>query len=598
MFFFVVYLRVLHHVFRMFVSHINLQDTMKNPQFYLLLLVCLLFSCVQRPDEALATAESLMVEYPDSALQVLQSIPKPHKLTGKHQADYCLLLSQAMDRNDLPLNDSLLNVAFGYYQNSSDAGRKAKTYFYQGRYHYELQEYEEATAAFKEAEKWALRGNDDELASLIYNHLGYINNMQGYYEKALTYFQEALRASQKLNNTTRAAYNMQEIAKVYRYMNRQDSASIYYERLTQCVDLCDDELKRYVYNNIGAFYLEQGEVDKALEHLHLSLQFNKGNNIPYHTYAILGEVYEKKNDREQAEYYWQKALSTDYLPTKAYIHYTRFSTMLNEQKYKEAALSADSTILIIQAANNDLLNGKFMEIQEKYDNESLLVEVLEHELNLFRTTLILIGVVLTSLLIFFFYRKYRMKRESEIRQEIVRKETELNKHKYYISTLEYQANLTEEEKEKNLMKQNRLEQEVKALKNKIKDSKKQLDSVDADKQVQEAYHSIIRGRDIYLQLLNPEQKLSVQSSDVFLDIISYFEIREVKFTDRLKTANELTNMEKVICFLFWMGLKHQDIASYLAIGSESLTRYKNNIKHKFGYKDSRRLEKILLEMLN
>lgn len=571
---------------------------MKYNLLYLMALVCFLFSCHPRSGKILEEAESLMSEYPDSALQILQSISEPHKFTGKQQADYCLLLTQAMDKNDLSLNDSLLNVAFGYYKNSPDLERKAKAYFYQGRYYYELQDYKQATQAFKEAEKWAAKDNNDELASLIYNHLGYINNMQGHYSYAVSYFKQALYASQRLNNPTRTAYNMREIAKVYRYMNELDSVSVYYERLFSFLDQCDDNLKKSIYNNIGAFYLEQGEVDKALEYLQLSLQFNKGDDIPYNTYAVLGEAYEKKNDREQAEYYWQKALSTDYLPTKAYIYYTRFSTLLKEQRYKEAALSADSTTLIIQAAYSDLLDGKFLEIQEKYDNESLRVKVLEHELKLFRTILILIVLALAFLLIFFFYRRHHKKRELEIEQEIIRKETELDEYKYYISTLEYKVTLNEEEKEKIFSKQNKLEQEVKALKSKIKNSDIQSGDIDSDKKSKEAYASILRGREIYLQLLNPEQKLTFRSSGAFLDVINYFEIKETEFIDYLKTAKELTNSEKVICILFRIGLNHQLVASSLGIDADSLTRYKTNIKHKFGYKDSRKLEKILLEVQN
>ena len=48
------------------------------------------------------------------------------KLTGENQADYCLLLTQAMDKNDLPLSsDSLIQIAVGYYSNKGDAECKS-----------------------------------------------------------------------------------------------------------------------------------------------------------------------------------------------------------------------------------------------------------------------------------------------------------------------------------------------------------------------------------------------------------------------------------------------------------------------------------------
>ncbi|WP_163223435.1 hypothetical protein [Bacteroides sp. 214] len=61
---------------------------------------------------------------------MLQTIAAPQELTGKQQADYCLLLSQAMDRNDLPLNDSLITIALTYYKDQSGLGQTHLNYSY------------------------------------------------------------------------------------------------------------------------------------------------------------------------------------------------------------------------------------------------------------------------------------------------------------------------------------------------------------------------------------------------------------------------------------------------------------------------------------
>ncbi|MBQ2858703.1 MAG: tetratricopeptide repeat protein, partial [Bacteroidaceae bacterium] len=74
----------------------------------------------------LAEAEALMYTYPDSARQMLESVLHPERLTGKEQANYALLLSQARSRcRIIATSDSLIRIAADYYQHSNDYARKA-----------------------------------------------------------------------------------------------------------------------------------------------------------------------------------------------------------------------------------------------------------------------------------------------------------------------------------------------------------------------------------------------------------------------------------------------------------------------------------------
>ena len=60
----------------------------------------------------LKEAEALMYTYPDSARQMLESVLHPERLTGKEQANYALLLSQARSRcRIIATSDSLIRIA-------------------------------------------------------------------------------------------------------------------------------------------------------------------------------------------------------------------------------------------------------------------------------------------------------------------------------------------------------------------------------------------------------------------------------------------------------------------------------------------------------
>lgn len=103
-----------------------------------LLFYCVLLACCAKhsPSNDLQIAESVMNEYPDSALRILRAIPTPEKLEGKERADYCLLLTQAMDKNDEKLeSDSLINIAIEYYKSYDDNLKKPfPIYTKQGTY--------------------------------------------------------------------------------------------------------------------------------------------------------------------------------------------------------------------------------------------------------------------------------------------------------------------------------------------------------------------------------------------------------------------------------------------------------------------------------
>lgn len=86
---------------------------------FIALFSLLVVSCYSTPDgvmSSLSQAEKIMESRPDSAMAILQHIPTPETLHGKAQADYSLLMTQAMDKNYINFtSDSLIKFAVGYY---------------------------------------------------------------------------------------------------------------------------------------------------------------------------------------------------------------------------------------------------------------------------------------------------------------------------------------------------------------------------------------------------------------------------------------------------------------------------------------------------
>jgi len=125
--------------------------------YAILCLATVVISCVnQESGNMLSEAERLMQERPDSALLILESISSNSIQTGKDQALYGLLLTQARDKNFLsPQNDSLITLSVNYYNSRGDALKQAISNYYQGRVRYNSGNMQSALVSYIKAKDMA-----------------------------------------------------------------------------------------------------------------------------------------------------------------------------------------------------------------------------------------------------------------------------------------------------------------------------------------------------------------------------------------------------------------------------------------------------------
>lgn len=190
-------------------------------------------SCKQSPDttSVLTEAESLMYTRPDSALHLLQAIPNPELLTGKSQAHYALLLTQAQFRNHIPAtSDSLIRIAVDGYQNLDEMGQKAKALLYLAGVYMDMEQYSKAVLPLKEAEQYMAEVDDPYIQALILNCLSYLNHKGGNYEVALTYFKKALHIH-LLNDCNEWQIGKMSDTRTLSYDEFTDSVGTYMDRL-------------------------------------------------------------------------------------------------------------------------------------------------------------------------------------------------------------------------------------------------------------------------------------------------------------------------------------------------------------------------------
>lgn len=100
--------------------------------------------------------ESYIMERPDSALAVLESIDRVDLNTARTKAHHALLHAMALDKNYIDVTeDSIAKVATEYYKKHGPRRNYARALYYLGKSYYYNEEYDKAILEYSKAEKVA-----------------------------------------------------------------------------------------------------------------------------------------------------------------------------------------------------------------------------------------------------------------------------------------------------------------------------------------------------------------------------------------------------------------------------------------------------------
>ena len=346
-----------------------------------LILLCagLFLSCRQAREKTLPdfdTVESIMWAHPDSALALLERMPKPSPDDRLSDATWCLLYTQAWDKNyRRHTSDSLVNIALRYFDKREDGLRKAQAWFYKGSVLKDLGKLEEATECYVRARDLTASFDDPLFASLICQTLGRIYREQGIYDKAFNLFREAINYTTQIPRSNDWSYAYSELGRTFAERDQSDSARHYFELSLENAELIKDlKMQGMAINELGVTYQADGNYKKALEYgkKGLALKQLQGDkrNIPQIKYS-LGSVYYYMNELDSAQKYFQESLSSSRIQTKRGAYKTLYAISSKQGKHKEAIDYIEQYLVYNDSINNMDRARVIAEAQEKYDNEKL-----------------------------------------------------------------------------------------------------------------------------------------------------------------------------------------------------------------------------------
>lgn len=206
-------------------------QTMKRLLAITIILLSIASCTFVNVSRTLNDVESYIMERPDSALAVLESIDRDDLNTARTKAHHALLHAMALDKNYIDVTeDSIAKVATEYYKKHGPRRNYARALYYLGKSYYYNEEYDKAILEYSKAEKVAV-GCDSLYLGMIYSGKSYTYNCNYNSSQEAYYAQKAYEIFSKLNISSYTRAALYRLAVSYHNNDEYENALNVYNRI-------------------------------------------------------------------------------------------------------------------------------------------------------------------------------------------------------------------------------------------------------------------------------------------------------------------------------------------------------------------------------
>lgn len=524
--------------------------------YFLCIFMC---SCSMNTDE-MKTAERLMEIFPDSALHILQQINTHTLYHSSDKASYALLMSQALDKNDIKVeSDSLISIATNYYA-ADNPQQAAYAWFYMARCAYNQGNVKDQANALLKAQEFAERTENDKLLGLVYGDKGMMYKAQNQTDSSIYYFKLANKSFEKIKDYRNIIIDLLNIGTEYLKTSRFDSALHQYLLAEKLNEHCKDTLlSSTIYRSLGSLYLKKNYIQFSIYY------YNKVPNTyteiyNSNKYFLLANVYIRTGNTDSVRYYLNKVIE---LQEMAPDYYSLWQTVYEKEGNLIKALYYAK---LVKEATDSLYKRKldisFAGLERKYKYQSLQISNQNLTIrNKQNDTWLLIALLILSVFSIFvlFWRIRANKQQLETQKQLVLQEKAL---------VEKEKEKVEQEKENSALLEKQLKMHKILLYNieqYRKNSIKRPESATTE-------NKSLKNPTFYQELITC---MDVQYNDISSRLHNYFP--------------QLTERDILICCLLLASFDTGSIATILSIDNDSINKQRYRIRLKLGLHTSSNL---------
>lgn len=377
-----------------------------------------------------------MMEHPDSALAILDSI-NPRQLDSERlRADYALRLTQARDKNfRFETDDSLITTATTYFDTHPSAEKQTLAHLYKGTINLYRGNHTVAITEALTTLDLAQAFGDPYILAKTHELIADIYVAVYNFEHAVPHRRQAADYYRVAGKPLNTQYALVELASAFNRIDKPQMAVALLDSLSS--EITDSTLLGYYHETYIYPLLRLKQYDSA--HLHSNLaerywgeQTADLQDRPYTAYLfmLLGQ-------RDSAEHYLQleQEHNPDWDETEEY-HWAKSTLLTDAQDYENAVAELDKMWALHDKGLKKVLKQNVALAESEFHHDKAIVE---HEKSVRYHTLVWILSVSTIIICAAFYVFYRerMKRK---RLEIENKMLEVREITSRLSLSEHKGN--------------------------------------------------------------------------------------------------------------------------------------------------------------
>lgn len=542
-----------------------------------LLLLLLLFAACQHNNTSiplLSQADSLMNSSPDSALHLLESIQKPQEMSEACRAQYALLMTQAWDKNWIPMtNDSLIQIAVDYYKERHDKAQATKAYYYLGCVYEDLDNQIEATNAFLQALMASPKNvQDAKQQSMIYEGIGRCYASQGFYEKALEAYRTAYNISLDNNLKEGMLPSLDGIVRVFVYEDIWDSAAYYSNKIIETSRVVGDSSWVSVgFRNLAEiFYNEERwseAYQAAIKSIHKQQPEKNGHRYDVvNNHMLISDIFIGLELYDSARYYLSLCDTVSDIYTRALGTLSLYELEKSCGKYKDAIQYNDSFRVLYDSIKTKERKTEMAKLINNYTIEKYKRKITEkQELQTRILIYCFVFIVVVGAFVMLMIDRSRKREYMNLQRSLMKKRGEMIKLQEELNELN-----TIEEPSQELV----YEQEYKrqTLKN-LQKEKFQYNILLFQKT---PYYKTLCELNVRKKL--DEKVFTAAERDVLCDCI--YQTFADTMSDLKMQCPELTKDDAFYCIFYLLKYSNQVIIACTGTSANALKTRKSRLKHK------------------
>ncbi|MGE8422879.1 MAG: tetratricopeptide repeat protein, partial [Sphingobacterium siyangense] len=316
--------------------------------------------------------------------------------------------TQIYYKNHLSIaDDSLIFGAVNYYKKQDKlANQAALAHFYAGAVWREKKEFTRAMEYYKHAEVFARKSANPFTIGLITFNIGDLLSEQGQYDKAIVKYQKA--AHYYKNEPAKNAISYSSIGRMYLFKGNADSAFHYFNKgIKIATDIHDKALLRQLSESLAVAYEQTENFKQAGKCLHFSLSLNNDSTKLPRYYLNFAILYDKMSLRDSVKYYATKLKNELNTIKDNYLHASMLNFLVDYEKANHninAAFGYQSDRMqLLSFIMKEREQQSVYKIEKQYNYEQAQKRYYQSISIKQRWIIILMGVVITGIIAFFFY---------------------------------------------------------------------------------------------------------------------------------------------------------------------------------------------------